>query len=174
MNIRSSDRKVPLGIFGKPFGIKGFIYLNYYGDVKENIKNFDNLFLEDESLISIKETISKKDRLCVKLDKVESRDQAESYRDKEIYAYEKSFPSLPQGEFYWFQLEGLNVKNERGEILGYVDHLMPTGANDVLSLKPNQDSLDNKERLIPFMKEETIIKVNLEEKLIYVKWPSDY
>ena len=66
------------------------------------------------------------------------------------------------------------MKNEGGEILGCVDHLMATGANDVLSLKPNQDSLDNKERLIPFMKEETIIKVNLEEKLIYVKWPSDY
>ena len=44
MNDRSQDRRIPLGIFGKPFGVKGYIFLRYYGDNQENIKDFDVLY----------------------------------------------------------------------------------------------------------------------------------
>ena len=51
---------------------------------------------------------------------------------------------------------------------------MPTGANDVLVVKPFEGSVDNDERLIPFLKEEIIIKVELLNKTVYVKWPKDF
>ncbi len=51
---------------------------------------------------------------------------------------------------------------------------MPTGANDVLVVKPFDGSIDNVERLIPFLKEEIITKVELLDKRVYVKWPKDY
>ena len=44
---RSKDRKIPLGIFGKPFGLKGFIFLRYYGGNPENIKEFKDLFVKE-------------------------------------------------------------------------------------------------------------------------------
>ena len=54
--------------------------------------------------------------------------------------------------------------------LGIWDHWIP-GANDVLVVKPTDESVDNKERLIPFLKEETITKVDLLNKTVYIKWP---
>ena len=51
---------------------------------------------------------------------------------------------------------------------------MPTGANDVLAVKPIEGSIDNKERLIPFLTKENINKIKLQDKTVYVKWPKDF
>ena len=51
---------------------------------------------------------------------------------------------------------------------------MPTGANDVLVVKPINGSIDDRERLIPFLKQEIINKIELQDKTVYVKWPSNF
>ena len=51
---------------------------------------------------------------------------------------------------------------------------MPTGANDVLVVKPVNGSVDDRERLIPFLKQEIITKIELQDETVYVKWPKDY
>ena len=55
-----------------------------------------------------------------------------------------------------------------------MNYLMPTGANDVMAIKPFKGSIDDKERLIPFLKKEIVVKVDLGNNLVYVKWPKDY
>ena len=68
----------------------------------------------------------------------------------------------------------LKVINEEGDLLGRIDHIMETGANNVLVVKQVAEGIDNKERLIPFSKDEVILKVDLKSKSVYVKWPKDY
>lgn len=174
MNNRSDDRKIPLGIFGKPYGIKGYIYLKYYGDNQENIKRFDGLYIEKHLNLEIEDVLIRNNKLSVKLKGIEDRNGAELLRDKEVYILEEQLPSLKKGEYYWYQLETLKVINEQNEFLGIIDHIMPTGANDVLVVKPFEGSIDNVERLIPFQKKEVITKVELLDKRVYVKWPKDY
>ena len=41
-------------------------------------------------------------------------------------------------------------------------------------VKPSDKSIDDKERLVPFVKEETIVEVKLKKKIINVKWPKEY
>jgi len=43
-----------------------------------------------------------------------------------------------------------------------------------LVVKPLEGSVDNDERLIPFLKEEIIINVELLNKTVFVKWPKDF
>ena len=171
MNNRSKDRKIPLGIFGKPFGVKGHVFLKYYGDNQKNIKDFNNLYIDDGDCLEIEEILIRNKKLSIKLKKIEDRTGAESLRNKEVYVPENHLPVLNEGEYYWVQLEDLKLINEQGELLGVIDHVMPTGANDVLVVKPTDESVDNKERLIPFLKEETITKVDLLNKTVYIKWP---
>ena len=173
MNNRSQDRKVPLGILGKPFGLKGHIFLRYYGDLQENIKDFDALYVDD-SCYEIEETLIRNKKLSIKLKGIEGRTEVEFLKSKEVYVLEKQLPTLEEGEYYWFQLENLNVINEQNELLGIIDYVLPTGANDVLAVKPIAGSIDDKERLIPFLKQEVIEKIELQDKTIYVKWPRDF
>ena len=173
MNNRSQDRRIPLGILGKPFGIKGHIFLRYYGDVQENIKDFNRLYVDD-SCYELEEALIRNKKLSIKLKGIEDRTEVESLRSKEVYVLEKQLPNLKEGEYYWFQLETLKVINEQNELLGVIDHVMPTGANDVLVVKPINGSIDDKERLIPYLKQKIINKIELQDETVSVKWPKDF
>ena len=65
---------------------------------------------------------------------------------------------------------GLN----KNEILGEVKELNNYGANDCLIVKPTPESVDEKERLIPFIKEKFIDSVDKKERVLKVYWQSDY
>jgi 16S rRNA processing protein RimM len=55
-------------------------------------------------------------------------------------------------------------------LLGTVDHLIETGANDVLVVKATPDSVDDQERLIPYLVDDVVTRVDLEAGVIEVDW----
>jgi 16S rRNA processing protein RimM len=57
---------------------------------------------------------------------------------------EADLPAVGPGEFYAYQLEGLDVVTSGGDRLGTVDHLIPTGSNEVLVVRDG-----TREHLIP-------------------------
>ena len=81
---------------------------------------------------------------------------------------------LEAGDFYWYQLENLKVVNLEGKFLGLVSELMETGKNDVLVVKPCNDSIDSKSRLIPYVKEKVITLVDIENQTITVNWSKEF
>ena len=83
-------------------------------------------------------------------------------------------PELTDGEFYWHQLLGMKVVNQQAELFGQVTKLMETGANDVLVIAPTEDSLDDRERLVPYLVDTVIVAVDLDGSTIMVNWESDY
>ena len=172
--MRSSDRKIILGKLGKPHGLKGFLYIRYYGDDPKSLLSFSQIYSEDSSLGKVDKIAELKDRVTIHILGVNTRNSAEILRDKEIYVQEDQLPKLDNGEAYFYQLENLEVKNKQDEILGLVDCIMPTGANDVIVVKPYKGSIDKKERLIPYLRPEIVENIDLEEKRIIVIWPSDY
>jgi len=54
--------------------------------------------------------------------------------------------------------------------LGTVDYLIETGANDVLVIKACRDSIDDRERLIPYLLGDVVTRVSLEEGIVEVDW----
>ena len=155
-------------------GPKTFKVYQTYFKHQENIKNFERLYIKDGFSFLIEETLIRNKKLSIKLEGIEDRTAAEPLRSKEVYVLEDQLPNLEKGEYYWYQLKDLEVINQQNELLGVIDYLMPTGANDVLVVKPVKGSIDDKERLIPFMKEEIIIKVEVSNKIVQVKWPRDF
>jgi 16S rRNA processing protein RimM len=77
---------------------------------------------------------------------------------------------IDEDDYYWSDLTGLQVVNQKNETLGVVDHLVETGANDVLVVKDEKGT----ERLIPFVMDEIVLQVDLDNKLIQVDWDLDY
>ena len=67
----------------------------------------------------------------------------------------------------------LTVINQLGQVLGRVDHLLETGANDVLVVKPFDGSLDDRERLLPYT-DPCVLKVDLGAGEMHVEWDADF
>jgi 16S rRNA processing protein RimM len=82
-----------------------------------------------------------------------------------------SLPELSEDEFYWRELFGMQVFTTKGYNLGEVTDLLETGSNDVLVIKANlKDAFGQKERLIPYLEEQVIKKVDREARRIEVDW----
>lgn len=62
---------------------------------------------------------------------VSSRDQAERMRGRYLQVPRQQCPPLPEGQFYLFQLVGMNVWSEQGEYLGQLEEVLAAGGNDV-------------------------------------------
>ena len=86
----------------------------------------------------------------------------------EIGIRRDQLPAPEPGEYYWSDLQGLEVVTEKGESLGRVDHLIETGANDVLVVK------GDRERLIPFVMQQVVTRVDLDAGTIQVDWDKDF
>ena len=172
--MRSKDRKVLIGKLGKPHGIKGYIYFHYYGKEISLLTNYDNFLDSDANTFKLEKMFEKSNRLIIKFEESNDRNFAESLRDKEIFVSEDDLPSLEEGEYYLFELEGLKVLNLENRILGIVKGTMGTESNEVLILESCADSIDNKERLIPYIKPQVVKEISLVDNYLLVDWPEDF
>ena len=86
----------------------------------------------------------------------------------------KALPPLESDEYYWYQLEGLKVINQHEECFGIIKSMLETGANDVMVVKATQESIDDRERLIPYLSDSVVLKIDLDERVIRVDWDADF
>ena len=69
------------------------------------------------------------------LEGVASRDHAQTLTDAEVWIDSSLIPPLADGEFYSFQLEGLQAVSTDGAVIGEVLGLEDFGAGDLLALR---------------------------------------
>jgi 16S rRNA processing protein RimM len=178
----NAEKYTVMGKITTVYGVKGWVKVFSYSQPKENICQYDNWILEDAgNKRSVKVLACKPhgNGLVAHLDGSHDRDQAKQFCGSHIVIPSAELPDLPQGEFYWHQLQGLKVftigsDGSEGQLLGKVSHLMETGSNDVLVVKKCKDSLDGNERLIPYLPDQVVKLIDLEAGLIEVDWDADF
>ncbi|MBD3646916.1 MAG: ribosome maturation factor RimM [Pseudomonadales bacterium] len=163
-----------MGRITGPHGVQGWVRIYSYTDPVEKIFSYDPWHLAETEMVSVEASRIQGKRLIARLEGIEDRDQAAALVDREIWVDRDQLEQLAEGEFYWHQLEGLKVVSEAGEVFGEVTHLMETGANDVLVVDATTDSIDDRQRLIPWVDNEVVSRVDLEEQRIVVNWDPDY
>jgi 16S rRNA processing protein RimM len=106
--------------------------------------------------------------VIAKLRASDDRDAAYALIGGEIAVPRDRLAPLPPGEYYWTDLEGLEVRTLEGVSLGRVDHLLATGAHDVLVLDGEPA------RLIPFVPGAVVRSVDLANGLIVADWSPEF
>lgn len=81
-----------------------------------------------------------------------------------LYIRASDLPQPEEGEFYFHQLEGLRILDERGREWGHVTGVIPMGDYELLMIK----TADGEEFYLPFV-EEYVEGVDLEKGLIRVR-----
>lgn len=158
---------VALGRIAGVHGINGWLKIYSYTEPRENIVGFDRWILVHEGErrdVEVEGGRRQAASVLAKIRGVDGRDEAASLVGAEIEVERKALPPCDPGEYYWADLEGLEVVNEQGEPLGRVHHMIATGANDVIVL----DGVPG--RLIPFVSGQVVKNVDIAAGLIVVDW----
>lgn len=162
---------IPMGRLGAARGLKGWIRVKSFADPPEQIQNYRswNLLVNGQCREMALRRLRKtpKGLECL-LEGVDARGEAESLRGAEIRVSRADLPPPGENEWYWADLEGLEVRNLSGVDLGRVGGLMATGANDILIVE------GERRRLIPFLPGNRVREVNVKERRLVVDWdPAD-
>jgi len=158
------------------YGIKGWVRIHPYTHRAESLLDFPAWWLAGEQgpePVVIDAGRRQGRGLLVHLAGVDDRTTAEALCGSEILVDAGDLPSLGDGEYYWHQLEGLEVwcRDEAGEqLLGRVAYLIETGANDVLVVHGSPGSIDDRERLVPYLPGDVVEAVDLAAGRLTVAW----
>lgn len=154
------------------FGVKGWIKVFSFTQPRENILDYSPWFLQKGKEIKEVKVVDgrRQGKLVIALlENVNDCDTAAMLAGWKILIDKGQLPEAQDGEYYWADLVGLRVENDQGIALGVVDHLLETGANDVLVVKDGKT-----ERLIPFLQQHTVLNIDLEQRLMIVDWDPDF
>ncbi len=181
--MRSSltDEPVLLGYIAAAYGIKGWVKVVSHTEPKAALLEYDPWLIRRKGDSWKKATlVSGKVHgkgLVVQFSGCNDRLAAEQYRGTEIAIKAEQLPELAEDEFYWRDLEGLKVViagTDKSILLGKVSCMLATGANDVLVVKGCDNSIDNKERLLPYLWGQVIQSVDLDVGEIQVNWDPEF
>ncbi len=164
------DEKVKIGRITTYHGLKGCLKMYPYFDFPERVSSLKDVFVDDNSY-TIEEAKRAGTLWLVKLQGLNSRDDAELLKGKEIsIPADERFP-LPEGHYYVDDIVGLKVYEDTGRYLGLIREILHTGANDIYVINcPPEDVGLPKEILFPALKQ-LVVSVSLKEKKVVVKTP---
>jgi 16S rRNA processing protein RimM len=170
----STENQITLGKVGAVYGIKGWLRIHSFTDEPDAILDYFHWSLKlgnNTRTVDITDWRKHNKGLIVKVAGIDDRDNAQAMVGSEILINESSLPELSQGDYYWRDLIGMAVVTTKGYDLGVVSDMLETGANDVLVVKANlNDGFSKKERLIPYLLEQVVESVSIENKQICVDW----
>lgn len=161
---------VPLGRIVGVFGVRGQIRIESWTAPANAIFRYQPWSLvrgDDASLLAGVRGRAHGESLIATVPGVSDRDAAERLVGWEIRVPRSALPPPKRGEYYWVDLEGMDVVNTEGASFGRVDHLFDTGANPVMVVR------GERERLIPFVQPH-LLAVDADTRRIMVEWDADF
>lgn len=172
----TAEDLIVLGKITSVHGVRGEVKIYSFTDPIDNLLDYSHWTLKRDAEVKQVELFSGRLQgkvLVAKLKGLDDREVARTFAGFDICVPRALLPDLAEDEFYWYQLEGLKVINQLGQLLGKIDHLLETGANDVMVVKPCADSLDDRERLLPYTAQ-CVLKVDLAAGEMQVDWDADF
>jgi len=160
------DNLLEIGKIVKTTGLKGRLKVLSYCESPKTLETLENAFIggdsEHVSLFSVKVTGIKRGSFSIDLEGVESVGAAGELIGRYVFVPSEN---LPDGEYYWKDIIGLDVVTEEGLKLGCVTTILPTGSNDVYVCSNGEGEI-----LIPAF-DDVVKKIDIEKGIVVVNLP---
>ena len=161
----SPSQFIQVGKLGRPKGTKGLLRFHSFLNDDRDINKFKNFYLENEESIVIKLVSFDKKSPLVILNNFTNRNDIEKFVNQKVYLEKNKLEPTQENEFYFHELEGLDVLNQTEEIVGKVSSVVNFGAGDLLEIHFIKSQ---KNEFFRFTKE-NFPSVLIKEKKIYIK-----
>ena len=118
-------------------GIHGWIAISCFAHPPENLKSYDTFIISNDlkKKIDITDIKIMPKKVIIKIKDYDNINSSENIIGKDILIHKSDMPILAEGEYYWSDLEGIDVVTSKEEYLGFVDFIFNNGSNDVLAIK---------------------------------------
>lgn len=165
-----------VGVIGKPYGIKGYFFIQLFTDYPNTIKKTDILYLDekceirvilqDVKILNIKHG---KNRVIWKFLNIDNKNDAEKLRNNAVYRHYENQPVLEKNVYWADDLVECTVFTPDGSIYGEVVEIEKIAYNDNLIIKCKNKKID----CIPLI-DEYIKCINIEKKEILLEKLPEY
>ena len=148
------------------FGIKGMVKVNPFTNDISQFEELKSVLVEKNGKlldIQIEEVKYSKNQILLKLKGIDTVEEAEKYRNCYIKIARENAKKLPKNTYFIADLLGLTVYTDENILLGKVEDIYNSGANDIYVIKSD----DGKQILLPAIKE-VIKQIDLEQEKIMV------
>lgn len=157
---------IPIGKIVKCQGIRGQLRLfPFISDLALNECVGKEIYTIDSSGTALRRhpvfIKSHKKIWIILFEGIDNINVAQALIGQEVAVYKNFFPELSPGNYYWFEIVGLDVFDENKKFYGKVVKIFPTGSNDVYIVKNGLEE----EFFLPATKE-IVKKIDLKEKKI--------
>jgi len=163
---------VIMGKIAAAYGIRGWVKVQPFTEYLDGLMDYPEWWVGPENgpwrKLAVEQCEVHGKILIAQLSGCPDRNMAEKLRGSLVAVPRSCLPEQDEDEYYWSDLIGLAVVNETGEMLGTVEKLLETGANDVLCVRGASGEI-----LMPFVSA-VIRQVDIGSKLIRVDWEADY
>ena len=137
-------RFLVIGQVGKAHGVRGEVRVFPHTDIPERFTWLEKVYIGEANPrpAAVESARLHKGFVLLKLAGYDSREQVERLRGEWLQVLEDDAIPLAEGEYFLYQLVGLQVYNESGERLGELVEVIETAANNVFVVQmPDQQLL---------------------------------
>ncbi|MBP3232407.1 MAG: 16S rRNA processing protein RimM [Anaerovibrio sp.] len=164
----AADNRIVIGKLGAPHGIRGELRVIPLTDFPERFENLKQVYVED-ALLDIESVKYHKQFVIIKFKQCPVREEAASLTGRLIYIDKKDAAPLEEGEYYTFDIIGLEVFDVDGNTLGNVTEVLKTGSNDVYVVSQKGQA---KQLLVPALKA-VVREIDIEKGRMVVDMPEE-
>lgn len=165
------QREVTLGRIVGAFGVKGWVKVKSYTRPEEGILDYGawQLVVPGAAGRTVRPLEGRRHGglLVARLAGVADQDAAAGLTGCDIAVSRAELPEPGVGQYYWADLEGLEVVTTGGVGLGRVDHFVETPANPVMVVR------GERERWLPLV-DKHVISVDLDAGRVVVDWDPEF
>jgi len=156
-----------IGRIVRSHGLTGRVKAVSYLESQEVLDNLTEVWIgrkvQEKVKLPLGSVQAKGECFILKFGGIEDQDAASKLVGSSLWIPLEKMKKLPDGQYYWREIIGLQVITEEGQILGRIDSVFPTGSNDVYVCRGGE-----KEILLPAI-EDVVRKIDIGCKTIVVR-----
>ena len=172
MKAMTIEPSLPIGKVVKAHGLRGHLKVLPYGETLSTLSADEKItatLVDGTSLaLTVAEIRPHQKTFLLMSHEIGTVEEAHRLVGAELCVPESRLPPTASGEFYWYQLIGLEVVNTEGQKLGTLEGIIETGSNDVYVVRRGKEEI-----LVPAI-EEVVREVDLQRRLMTVDLPETH
>jgi len=147
---------ITIGEVIAPWGVKGKLKVKVVTDIPQRFAPASKIYINHQPM-TIDSTEWHKGKAIIKLNTIDSFEDAQHLQGQLVEINCGQILPLPEGQYYHFQLIGLEVWTTQGELLGNITHILTSPGNDNYVVCGSKGEI-----LIPAI-EDVVESINLDE-----------